>query len=75
MTGGGLTDTSLIQKYKISDESYDKRKGTMREYIRNQRALNPNFQLTPTTSGETSEDLMVKYGQESVQHIELGDNE
>lgn len=45
--GGGLTDTSLVEKYKMSDEAYDKRKGTMRDYIREQRKLDPNFKLKP----------------------------
>lgn len=42
---GGLTDTSLVEKYRLSDEAYDKRKGTMREYIKSQRAMNPNFTI------------------------------
>ena len=44
---GGLTDTSLIQKYKMSDEDYSKRKGTLREYVQEQRKQNPNFKLLP----------------------------
>lgn len=45
--GGGLTDTSLVEKYKISDEAYDKRAGTMREFIKEQRKKDPNFKLKP----------------------------
>lgn len=44
---GGLTDTSLVEKFKLSDEAYSQRKGTMREYIQEQRKLNPNFKLRP----------------------------
>ena len=44
---GGLTDVSLVQKYKMSDEDYSTRKGTMRSYIQEQRAKNPNFKLKP----------------------------
>ncbi len=35
--GGGLTDVSLVQKYKMSEEDYDKKKGTLRDYIREQK--------------------------------------
>ncbi len=52
--GGGLTDVSLVEKYVMSDEAYDSRKGTMRDYIREQRKKDPNFKLKPkgmTTMG------------------------
>jgi tubulin-folding cofactor B len=45
--GGGLTDTSLVEKYRMSEEAYDQRKGTMRDYIREQRKADPNFKLKP----------------------------
>lgn len=45
--GGGLTDTSLVQKYTISEDAYDKRKGTIRDYIREQRKIDPSFKLKP----------------------------
>lgn len=45
--GGGLTDTSLVEKYRMTDDAYDKRKGTMRDYIREQRKIDPNFKLKP----------------------------
>ena len=32
-----MTDVSLVEKYKMSDDAYDKRKGTMRDYIRQVR--------------------------------------
>jgi len=28
--GGGLTDVSLVQKYRMSDDEYSQRKGSMR---------------------------------------------
>ena len=43
--GGGLTDTSLVEKYRMSDEKYNQRSGTMREYIKQQRMKDPNFSL------------------------------
>lgn len=48
--GGGLTDTSLVEKYKMTDEAYDKRKGTLREYIKEQRAKDPNFKLKASSN-------------------------
>lgn len=45
--GGGLTDTSLIEKYRMEDEVYEKRAGTMREFIRDQRKKDPNYKLKP----------------------------
>jgi tubulin-folding cofactor B len=51
--GGGLTDTSLIEKYKMSDEAYEKRGGTMREYIKQQRAADPTFKLKPNSGKPT----------------------
>lgn len=44
---GGLTDVSLVQKYKMSDEDYSSRKGTMRSYIQEQRLKDPKFKLKP----------------------------
>lgn len=67
--GGGLTDTSLVEKYKMSEEAYEKRKGTMREYIKEQKAKNPNFKLIPTK--ETQEKLPSP-GIESVEGILVG---
>lgn len=45
--GGGLTDTSLVEKYRMADDDYDKRSGTMRDYIRKKRAEDPAFKLKP----------------------------
>jgi tubulin-folding cofactor B len=32
--GGGLTDTTLVEKYRMADDVYDKKSGTMRDFIR-----------------------------------------
>lgn len=40
---GGLEDVSLVQKYRMSDSDYEKRKGTVREWIREQKAADPNW--------------------------------
>jgi len=41
--GGGLENTDLIEKYRMSDDAYEKRKGTVREWIKDQRAKDPNW--------------------------------
>jgi tubulin-specific chaperone B len=43
--GGGLTDVSLVEKYRMSDDAYDKRKGTIREWIKEQKAKDPKFKF------------------------------
>lgn len=76
---GGLTDVSLVEKYKISDEAYDKRKGTMREFIRNKRKDDPNFKLQPKKpsvmgagAAASEEEPKEVPGVESVQGVEVG---
>mmetsp|Transcript_16569 Transcript_16569/g.24893 ORF Transcript_16569/g.24893 Transcript_16569/m.24893 type:complete len:325 (+) Transcript_16569:31-1005(+) len=41
---GGLENTDLIQKYRMSDQDYEQRKGTVREWIREQRDKDPEWQ-------------------------------
>jgi tubulin-folding cofactor B len=43
--GGAYEDTSLVEKYKMSDEEYDKRKGTLREWGRQKKEEDPDFSL------------------------------
>jgi len=73
--GGGLTDTSLIEKYKISDEAYDKRSNTIRQYIKDQRAKDPNFKLKPQGAAAAAMNAAAAEpppGPESVAGIEVG---
>ena len=78
--GGGLTDTSLVEKYKMSDEAYDKRQGTLREYIKEQRAKDPNFKLkassNPMAVGAAGGPAPVvaapDAGPETVAHVTVG---
>ncbi|KAJ8612882.1 hypothetical protein CTAYLR_002079 [Chrysophaeum taylorii] len=37
--GGALENVELVEKYVMSDETYDQRKGTLREYFREQRKV------------------------------------
>ena len=43
--GGAYEDTSLVQKYVMSDAEYNARKGTLRDWAREQKAADPNFNL------------------------------
>lgn len=77
--GGGLTDTSLVEKYKMSDEDYSKRKGTLREFIKNKKAENPNWKPSKTAGGLLGTDGGADAGEappppgpESVTGIEVG---
>lgn len=71
--GGGLTDVSLVEKVRMTDEDYDKRKGTMREFIRNKRAQDPNFKLIPkSTPSSAAAAAGPPPGPETVQGIEVG---
>ena len=51
---GGLTDTSLVEKYRISDENYDKRTNTIRQYMKDQRKKDPNFKMKPMSTPATA---------------------
>lgn len=41
--GGALEDVSGVEKYRMSEEDYDKRKGTLRSWIKEQKANDPNW--------------------------------
>jgi len=43
--GGAYENTALVEKYKMSDEEYDKRKGTLRDWGRQKKEENPDFSL------------------------------
>ena len=43
--GGRYEDTSLVEKYRMTDEEYDQRKGTLRDWGRRQREADPKFNL------------------------------
>jgi tubulin-folding cofactor B len=50
--GGGLTDVTLVEKYRMTEEDYDKRKNTLRQHIREKKAADPNWK--PKMPGMTS---------------------
>ena len=41
--GGALENVNLVERYRMDEETYDKRKGTVREWIREQRAKDPDW--------------------------------
>ena len=43
--GGAYEDTSLVEKYRMTDEEYDKRKGTLRDWSRQKKDVDPEFSL------------------------------
>ena len=42
---GGYEDTSLVAKYVMTDDAYNARKGTLRDWSRQQKQAKPNFSL------------------------------
>lgn len=43
--GGQYEDVSLVKKYRISEEDYNKRKGTLMDWARQQKEKDPSFTL------------------------------
>ncbi|EQC28506.1 hypothetical protein SDRG_13834 [Saprolegnia diclina VS20] len=72
--GGGLDDVSLVQKYEISEEDYDKRQNTVRNYKREQLAKDPNWKppVLPGASKANRAASEIVFDAESVKGIEIG---
>ena len=43
--GGAYEDTSLVEKYTMTDEEYDRKKGTLRDWGRKQKEQDKDFSL------------------------------
>ena len=43
--GGAYEDTSLVKKYRMTEEEYDQRKGTLRDWERRKKEKDPTFNL------------------------------
>ncbi|TMW69407.1 hypothetical protein Poli38472_001563 [Pythium oligandrum] len=72
--GGGLEDVSLIKKYEISEEDYDKREKTVRAYKRDQLAKDPNWKPKPMANAARAPvDPATVPGPETVEHMRVGD--
>ncbi|XP_057541051.1 tubulin-folding cofactor B [Amaranthus tricolor] len=63
-SGGWLEDTSLVEKYKISDEAYQKRDGTFRKFKEKLAVQNPS---------DASTKLPESYMEDLCANIKLGD--
>ncbi|XP_057999949.1 tubulin-folding cofactor B isoform X2 [Hevea brasiliensis] len=63
-SGGWLEDTSLVEKYTISEEDYDKRSGTFRKFKEKLVSQNPSA-FEPKITDNYVEDLCA--------HIKVGD--
>ncbi|KAG5190236.1 putative tubulin-specific chaperone B [Tribonema minus] len=78
--GGGLEDVSLVQKYRMTDEEYDQRKGTLRSWIKEHKAKDPKW-VAPWNGGPTDAQLDAQAkeaeapppGPESVEGMKVGD--
>jgi tubulin-folding cofactor B len=44
-SGGAYEDTSLVEKYRMTEEEYDRRKGTLRDWTRHKKEKDPEFSL------------------------------
>lgn len=44
-SGGAYENTSLVEKYRMTDEEYDRRKGTLRDWARHNKEKDPEFSL------------------------------
>ncbi|KAJ0396795.1 hypothetical protein P43SY_007691 [Pythium insidiosum] len=72
--GGGLEDVSLVQKYMISEEDYDKRDKTVRAYKREQLAKDPTWKpQTMRGAAKPAVDPAEAPGPESIAHMHVGD--
>jgi tubulin-folding cofactor B len=79
--GGGFEDVSLVEKYTMTDEEYDKRKGTLRAWKKEQISKDPNFKYAhPVLYGVKEGDIppeeredWVPPGLETVQGINVGE--
>jgi tubulin-folding cofactor B len=44
-SGGAYEDTSLVEKYRMTDDEYDRRKGTLHDRGRSKKEENLDFSL------------------------------
>ncbi|CAI5724407.1 unnamed protein product [Hyaloperonospora brassicae] len=72
--GGGLEDVSLVKKYEMSEEDYDKREKSVRAYKREQLAKDPAWK--PKTMMKVAQpivDAATLPGPDSVAHMKVKD--
>ena len=66
--GGGLTDVSLVQKYKMDEQVYDSRKGTVRSFIKEKKAKEALEKKLRKEAG-IEEEVVAPPGLETVAHV------
>lgn len=71
--GGGLEDVSKIKKYEMSEEDYDKRKGTLRDFAREKRKVDPSFKFFPKKKPEGYEERPDCESKDCIEHVHVGD--
>lgn len=62
---GGLDDVSKIEKYRMTDEDYDKRENTLRSYKKKMLEKDPTFKFVKTGGGGGGEKSSVNYEDEA----------
>lgn len=65
--GGGLENVDLVDKYRMSDEAYDQRKGTLREWIREQKQNDPTWKMQQPAAAQQPT------APQDASHIRVGD--
>lgn len=72
--GGGLEDVSLVEKFELTEEQYDKRQNTVRQYKRDQLAKDPNWK-PPTMQGASTgtKKPVPEEDESSIKDIQVGD--
>merc|ERR1740127_23347 len=68
---GWLENVNLVEKYEISEEDYDKRENTVREYKRKQLAKDPNWKPKCQMDVPGKENKPAP-GPESIEGMEVG---
>ena len=67
--GGGLEDLSLVKKYVMTDEEYDKRENTLRAFKKEKLKQDPTFKLFPDRNKKETKAPATK---EDAAEIEVG---
>uniref|UniRef100_A0A7S1TNN8 CAP-Gly domain-containing protein n=1 Tax=Phaeomonas parva TaxID=124430 RepID=A0A7S1TNN8_9STRA len=72
-TNGGLEDVSLVEKYRMTDDDYDRREGTLRDWVRKKKAEDPNWR--PDWEGEKKERTIdpIDLSDECLQGLSVGE--
>ena len=76
--GGWLENTALVERYKMTDEDYDKRSNTVRQFKKDKLAKDPTWKAPTMKSGKEMMQQMgtlppdLPRGPETIEGIEVG---